>query len=338
MKAIPLLRNILIHPITSARRIALSSLGRSFTVNARSSNSSVEEKYGAKLKKKLQENGLRNLGELKQLAQKKLEADRASQRKMYDDLIRKACEKSGIDPAKWIGPQKSPHSHCSTRPSSPIKPLDSILNVSKLASESAATITKLWTAYHLSMAQPPRLGAVIPIKTYQEMIRLAKNYPSFVLPLPKSSSAAGKTCVDPPMEMQYLQWDFTSSPLFSPPSASSAVEPTVVMYTPLAQYQLRQAFAQPNLILTHYTDLSESHGIVLMRGDITASKNEPGKGCLTVTEAQLLILRLQQFYYLSDANAASASLSKKRQALLRQFHETPDQFQITELLDLVQDI
>ena len=49
----------------------------------------------------------------------------------------------------------------------------------------------------------------------------------------------------------------------------------IVMYTPLAEYKLRQLFAQPTLILTHYTDLANSHGLVLMRGDITPSAAPP---------------------------------------------------------------
>ena len=49
----------------------------------------------------------------------------------------------------------------------------------------------------------------------------------------------------------------------------------IVMYTPLAEYKLRHLFAQPKLILTHYTDLANSHGLVLMRGDITPSEAPP---------------------------------------------------------------
>lgn len=71
------------------------------------------------------------------------------------------------------------------------------------------------------------------------------------------------------------------------------------MYTPLAEYKLRQSFAQPTLILTHYTDLSDSHGIVLMRGDITTSSPNETKqgGKISATDAQLLVLRLVFFFY-----------------------------------------
>jgi ATP synthase F1 complex assembly factor 1 len=47
------------------------------------------------------------------------------------------------------------------------------------------------------------------------------------------------------------------------------------MYTPLAEYKLHQLFAQPTLILTHYTDLANSHGLVLMRGNIMPSVAPP---------------------------------------------------------------
>lgn len=95
------------------------------------------------------------------------------------------------------------------------------------------------------------------------------------------------------------QWDFVKQPPepnlpdFLKAKTTCTIPATIVMYTPLGEYKLRQSFAQPTLILTHYTDLANSHGIVLMRGDITPASN--GSPKITPTEAQLMILRFVDF-------------------------------------------
>lgn len=78
------------------------------------------------------------------------------------------------------------------------------------------------------------------------------------------------------------------NPVPTPPPNLPA---TTVLFTPLAEYQMRHEFAQPALILTHYTDLAQSHGLVLMRGDLTPSTDGIGRGRLGTAEAQLLVLR-----------------------------------------------
>ncbi|POW00275.1 hypothetical protein PSTT_13230 [Puccinia striiformis] len=130
--------------------------------------------------------------------------------------------------------------------------------------------------------------------------------------------------------MQYLQWDFVQPPEepnlpdFLRPKSSvtpSQIPPTIVMYTPLAEYKLRQSFAQPTLILTHYTDLADSHGIVLMRGDITPSPN--GNAKLSAIEAQCW---LQQFYHSTVPINQDQSVHQKRRLLLQQFIDNPINF------------
>ncbi|KNZ43658.1 hypothetical protein VP01_9g16 [Puccinia sorghi] len=276
----------------------------------------IAEKYAEKINQKLKEKGLRDLEELKKINQDRIEADRIQQRKLYDELVQKARQKlASLDqssqPTKQGGLPSSQISK-TRQYSSPIKvgvyiisPLDSIIDVDKVASQSANEITKLWVAYHLSTSNPPRLGAVIPTGTYEEMIESARKYPSFVIPLAKSSSTSSlspdkSNPADLPFEMQYLQWDFVKQPPepnlpdFLKAKTTCTIPATIVMYTPLGEYKLRQSFAQPTLILTHYTDLANSHGIVLMRGDITPASN--GSPKITPTEAQLMILRFVDFF------------------------------------------
>lgn len=219
--------------------------------------------------------------------------------------------------------------------------------MTKVAQKSASEITKLWTAYHLSPSNASRLGAVIPTGTYQDMLASARRYPSFVIPVAKSSPPEEPTPSSLPFEMQYLQWDFVKQPAREPrlpdflnqaTTGSTTIPATIVMYTPLAEYKLRQSFAQPTLILTHYTDLADSHGLVLMRGDITPSPSGTPK--ISTTEAHIMILRLQQFYHPTGPAAyhQDQSVHQKRKLLLHQFHHDPAQFQLAELLKLVDDL
>lgn len=93
--------------------------------------------------------------------------------------------------------------------------------------------------------------------------------------------------------------------------------------TPLAEYQSRQSFAQPYLILTHYTDLSLSHNVVLMRGEVSDNV------ALNATDAQVLAVRLQLFY---NYTGVGGQREADRLELLTNFHETPEKFDLEKLV------
>lgn len=170
---------------------------------------------------------------------------------------------------------------------SPIKPLSSILDLSKIEGNEemdATRIQELWTGYH---SMKGKLSAVIPTQTYERLLSAAKQYPQFVLPLPRTivggdeqGSPADEGDVKASglqpgekkqgYEMQFMEWGFLPAPLAA--AEAKVPPPTTVLFTPLAEYKLRQEFAQPLLVLTHYTDLAKSKGIVLMRGDVTSSE------------------------------------------------------------------
>jgi ATP synthase F1 complex assembly factor 1 len=106
---------------------------------------------------------------------------------------------------------------------------------------------------------------------------------------------------------------------------------STVLFTPLQEYKLRQNFATPYLILTNYTDLVSTHGVVLLRGEITpsaasADSTDPPTGfMLSQQDAQLLAMQLQQFYLWGGTN-------REREELLRLFHEKPEDFNWEHLL------
>lgn len=149
-----------------------------------------------------------------------------------------------------------------------------------------------------------KLSAVIPADTYRSLVSNAQRYPQFVLPLGRKvidgDEKESKNLTEEQIkekqgfEMQFLEWAFLPiPPTVQIPESSKSISPRIpkpstVLFTPLAEYKLRQTFAQPLLILTHYVDLIESHGIVLMRGDITGSDDDhssPPSSTLAIQEA-----------------------------------------------------
>ena len=142
-------------------------------------------------------------------------------------------------------------------------------------------------------------------------------------------------------EFYVLQWDFyhapptpsASSDPFSPQSSPKGDNPTTnprlatAIFTPLLEYKLRQTFASPYLVLTFYPELASSHGLVLMRGEITPSAakvSATGDYLLSQHDAQLLAHGLQRFYLWGS--------NEEREKLLSDFHERPDAFKWEELL------
>ena len=216
---------------------------------------------------------------------------------------------------------------------SPVKPLSSFMNLDKTLQESPENIGKLWTGYHISRN---KLSAVVPATTYLHMFETSRKFPQFVVPLPRAMKNEHQQD-ELGYEMQFLQWTTLPPPKGNSPNAPP---PTAVMFTPLAEYQLRQEYAQPTLVLTQYTELIESKGIVLMRGDITDSEaskeNSESRPILTQQDAQILALCLQRFYHIDWAleGLDNDEEAEKRRALLRAFHGKPENFDIKKLIQL----
>ncbi|PWZ03751.1 ATP11-domain-containing protein [Testicularia cyperi] len=219
----------------------------------------------------------------------------------------------------------------------PVKPLSKILDVEKLQTQDTETVSKLWTGYHI---MKNKLCAVVPAEKYAEMLQNAKKYPQFVLPLPRKVVGAeqdlpgSSDTTSEAFEMNFLEWAILppSSPSFNAgTSASNAqLRPATTLFTPLAEYKLKQDFSQPVLILTFYPDLADSHNIVLMRGEITGLNEQTGKGGrIDHKEAQLLSLTLQRFYLPTPTQDG-----EQCKQLLQNFHEKPQDFDVEELVNV----
>jgi ATP synthase F1 complex assembly factor 1 len=148
-------------------------------------------------------------------------------------------------------------------------------------------------------------------------------------------------------EFYFLQWAFHMAPPI--PSQTSDFEPlsrlinegstenpsiSTILFTPLQEYKLRTTFAIPYLVLTNYTDFVKTHGIVLLRGEITpsaAAQNMDTSGSdflLSQQDAQLMAMQLQNFYlWMGEGNG-----NKEREHLLETFHENPQEFKWENLL------
>lgn len=222
---------------------------------------------------------------------------------------------------------------------------------------TAEQIGALWTVYHTAKSQSPTskcyLSATIPTATYERLISKVATYPCFILPLPRpdaleeSAPDTTKTITtqSTPHEFYFMQWSMHGSPptpspdglpsLFKQPSSSSQNRPnppcTTVLFTSLQEYKLRQDYATPHLILTHYTDLAQSHGLVLFRGELTPSPS--GRSTvLSPDNAQRLALLLQQFYLPPRENDEHGVARAK---LLQRFHEEPEAFRWEDVVDSI---
>lgn len=199
------------------------------------------------------------------------------------------------------------------------------------------------------------------------MAKVAGRYSSFVVPLPRKGTASVGTALEekPACEFYFLQWGFHGIPpapsardadpfmisASTLPEVTNATEnylPTsTILFTPLQEYKLRSTFATPYLVLTHYTDLVTTHGIVLMRGEITppsaatasGTMEDGGSGArylLNQGDAQLLAMKVQKFYLWGSGNDKvkneETAVGKAEERLLKDFHERPETFNWEELM------
>lgn len=175
------------------------------------------------------------------------------------------------------------------------------------------------------------------------MVVTGRKYPAFAVPLPRDAVQDDSGEAKRAYEFYFLQWGFyevppTPTPLqpFSkPPSGIPVSNPqaSTVLLTPLQEYKSRTTFATPYLILTFYTDLASSHGIVLLRGEITPTSASGGDNSnsdflLSQQDAQLLTMHLQRFYLWGGEEEGA----KERYRLLEAFHNTPEGFKWEDLL------
>lgn len=229
-----------------------------------------------------------------------------------------------------------------------------------LTPHTSDAISKIWTAYHTAhpTLSSSFLSASLTTSTYNSMLSLAKANPFFVLPLPRpaapvapsSESTVKETVATDSYEMFYVQWLFHPTSRASlPPSPEDTPAPlpltSSTIFTPLEEFKKHGEWAQPYLVMTHYPELSQTHDLVLMRGEITAaaaggvpSSNENPGFLLSQQQAQLLVLALQRFYCTgvevrNESEKGKVERLQRAQALI-DFREKPEQWDWKGLIDM----
>ncbi|KAL2271164.1 hypothetical protein VTJ83DRAFT_535 [Remersonia thermophila] len=219
-------------------------------------------------------------------------------------------------------PQATPKAPDAPASSAGVKPLSSILDIPKASALPVKELTAIWRLRHAS--NPRSLCAVIPAETFATMEAVARQHPQFVLPVPvtarppPSSSSSSSSPEEGGAEIHFLQWTWDA------PTRSATV-----LFTQLAEYKARGEFAAPHTTVTHYRDLAESHGVVLMQGHVMDDRG------VAVEDARWLVMCLQRFYGGWDGAGGDAGKQRaeSRRRLLEWFAKGDRRFTVEGLLE-----
>lgn len=209
------------------------------------------------------------------------------------------------------------------------------MDVEKIRELPQKEIEALWRLRHAN--NPTHISAAIPLNTYKRIFTAARQNPQFILPLPRqqtseeqpgeqsAEAAAAQTTAD----IHFLQWAF-HPPAEEFPRTLAETEnnhTSTVIFTHLGAYQLHGAYAQPHTTVTHYLDLADDKGLVLMHGQVV-----PDRGVST-SEATWLVSCVQRFYDFEG------QASGRKGELLRMFTKGDvENFKVEELLQETEKI
>ncbi|KAI1134548.1 ATP11-domain-containing protein [Hypoxylon sp. FL0543] len=296
----------------------------------------VIEKYREKLDRKAREEGLRDIGELKEAYRDRIQELRKKDSVSVPGLdalladetapapqARPQTSSDGLRQTPPPPPQPQPQSQPqpqnasgkTSSPSSTIKPLSAILDLPKARALPEKELSAIWRLRHA--ASPNSLCAVIPAATYAALEAAARAHPTFVLPVPRGAGVGA--------EIHFLQWVF-----------DGASRTATVLFTQLAEYKARGEWAQPHTSVTHYFDsgLAESPGVVLMAGSVVE-----GRGA-SVEDARWLVMLLQRFYGAAGGvgnggagGAGGGAGDEGKRRLLEEFARGDGGFSVERLLE-----
>lgn len=138
------------------------------------------------------------------------------------------------------------------------------------------------------------MSAAIPVETYTRLHANTREYPLFIVPLPRDGQG---------VEFYFLQNQGHQT-----------------FFTSLIEYRTHGSNSRPHLVLTHYTDLVDRTGLVLMRGEVA------DKVPLKTEEAAILVHGLQKFYVTGGPEALEQ---------LKNFKERPTEFDYRKVMDIM---
>ncbi|RMZ73891.1 F1F0 ATP synthase assembly Atp11 [Pyrenophora seminiperda CCB06] len=324
---LPALRHALRQPLVNARATQRRwAQVRRFLVTD-DSQERILAKYREKLESKAKQKGLKDLDELREQYKDKIEELRkqaivpgatgplAQPPPSPPSLAQQASaspESKTTHPSssKWPSPPPPPGAGSPTAPPPGLKTLSSLCDVELFAKHSKKEIEELWRLR--GVANPQSLHFSVPATTFSQLLRTAKQHPTFVLPVPRQIPADGSPAVDgqtqQAAELHYLQ--------FAHPHEHT----TTLMFTTLAEFKLRGEFASPHTTVSFHRELVDSHELVLGHGSIIE-----GRG-VSLADATWLVMCMQKFY-------VHTAEGKGRSELLDLFTRGDSAFQVDRLID-----
>jgi ATP synthase F1 complex assembly factor 1 len=170
------------------------------------------------------------------------------------------------------------------------KSLWDILKREHIQGHSAQHVRDIWQEYHLDPAKH-RVSTVLSKQKYDVFCETAGMTPMFVLPVfrgPNSFETFALQC-----------------------------QPPLVLFTSLEEYKRHGSSATPHFVLSHYTELVDSHGMVLVRGDIIQPH------ALDAIQASSLMHNAHEYF--TDFGA--------KREFVQAFNKRPERFDFKKLLD-----
>ncbi|KAJ5683581.1 hypothetical protein N7462_006746 [Penicillium macrosclerotiorum] len=299
----------------------------------------VLDKYRAKLDQKAKQEGHDSIDSLKEAYGEKIQDLRrqASTAATPEPDAPTSIPKSTVSgTAPAFDPRKNPSSpEKAAREASdkhPIKPLSTWLDVDKIRSLPAKEVEALWRLRHAN--NPTAISAVIPVETYKRIAEAARHNPQFILPLPRQSAEADMQTPEGEQaqttaDIHFLQWAFHPPANDFVPTSKDTMNThtSTVIFTHLGAFKMHGSFAQPHTTVTHYLDLADDKGLVLMHGQVV-----PDRGVST-TEATWLVSGVQRFYDFGG------QASGRKGELVRMFTRGDvENFKVEELMEETEKI
>jgi len=167
--------------------------------------------------------------------------------------------------------------------------LSKLMKLELIQDKSAEEIGSIWKQY---FAQENSICAVIKKRKYTQLSTLALVCPQFIYPVPR----------DEGYEIYLGEW-----------------RDNMLFFTSLVQYKAHQENAPVAVAMHHYTNLQDSHGMVLMAAKVNTDQ-------ISVQDAQFLAYCVELFYGTDDGE------------LVRMFRYKPDQFKYEMVIERIEKL
>ncbi|XP_060074542.1 ATP synthase mitochondrial F1 complex assembly factor 1-like isoform X1 [Ylistrum balloti] len=168
----------------------------------------------------------------------------------------------------------------------PPKSLHEIMKVDLLKDRTPEQIEHIWKEYHVSK---DCVFGVVKEMDYEYLMEKARVCPVFVYPLPRQDG------------FEFILSQFSGKDVY---------------FTPLIMYQTQKEKALSCLTLTHFQELKQEKGIVLMAGQYNSD-------ILTKSEALILVKQMTMYY---------SQPGVERFNLVRLFNHMPEKFHYQEII------